>query len=199
MPVVGMLLLAPLERARPVDLGQLPGDVGAIVVLGAGIESASPEYGRGSLDALSLERVRYGAFLARATGLPLLTTGADPRRGAAPVGEEMARVLREEFQVPVQWVDVEARNTWQNAGRAAAILGREGIGRVLVVTHAWHMPRTLYAFGEQGLAALPAPTAFTSGFGGELGDFVPSAKGLSRSSFALHEWLGNLAYRLGVH
>ncbi len=53
----------------------------AIVVLAAGWNPAGAEWGRASVDALSLERVRYAAALARRTGLPLLASGGVPRSG----------------------------------------------------------------------------------------------------------------------
>ena len=198
MPVVARLLLRPVEVRAVVDPAGLDSDVEAIVVLGAGIEPRSPEFGRGSLDAHSLERIRYGAHLARISGLPLLTTGAVLREEADAVAVEMARVAAEELGVPVRWVDDRARNTWENAARAAELLGPDGVERVAVVTHAWHMPRALYSFEQHGLLATAAPTRIRPPFRWELGEFVPSANGLRDSSYALHEWIGMLAYRLGI-
>ncbi|MFT5290248.1 MAG: uncharacterized SAM-binding protein YcdF (DUF218 family) [Planctomycetota bacterium] len=197
-PVVGLLLTRMVEVDAVVDLDDIPVGPRAIVILGAGMESSSPEYGRGSLSDLSLERIRYGAYLARATGLPLLTTGSVLRTGTAPVGVEMARVLGEEFRVPVRWVDDQATNTRANARRANEILSSEGIQEVFVVTHAWHMRRALYSFEQTDLRATPAPTMVHPPFALQLGQFVPSSKGLRTSAFALHEMLGLLAYRLGL-
>ena len=47
----------------------------AIVILGGGIRRDAPEYGGDTLGTLTLERVRYGARVARLTGLPVLVTG----------------------------------------------------------------------------------------------------------------------------
>jgi hypothetical protein len=47
----------------------------AIVVLGGGMEALAPEYGVSSLRATSLERLRYGIWLGRETGLPVAFSG----------------------------------------------------------------------------------------------------------------------------
>jgi len=197
-PLVAALLLRPLEVRTPLDPAKVPPGADAIVVLGGGMEASSPEYGRGSLDAMSLERTRYGAFLARATGLPLLTSGGVLREGADAVGVEMARVLTEELGVDVRWVEDRARNTWENAERTRALTAADGVDHVLVVSHAWHLPRALWCFEQHGLEATPAPTRIEPAFELELGAFVPSAKGLRDSSHAVHELLGLVAYRLGI-
>ncbi|MBC8056499.1 MAG: YdcF family protein, partial [Rhizobiales bacterium] len=47
----------------------------AIIVLGGGVEPFAPEYGVGNLAHPSLERLRYGVWLSRETGLPLGFSG----------------------------------------------------------------------------------------------------------------------------
>ena len=47
----------------------------AVVILGGGVRRNAPEYGGDTLATLTLERVRYGARVARLTGLPVLVSG----------------------------------------------------------------------------------------------------------------------------
>jgi len=195
----GMLLIS-LQRhaALPPDGSPtpLPQGAGAIAVLSAGWNPAADEWGAPTVDALTLERVRYAAALARRTGLPLLTSGGAPRRGARPHAEMMREVLEREFQLDVRWVEGASADTRENARESAALLRAAGIERIFLVTHAWHMPRAAAAFRAAGLDVVPAPTAFRIRPRLEAAAFWPSARALRESTWALHEWLGRLWYAL---
>lgn len=181
-------------RAAAPPLTQASQTPQAIVVLGAGIYKEAPEYGGDSVDALSLERIRYGARLHRQTGLPVLVTGAGP--GTRSVAQSMRRALTEDFGVPVRWVEEWARTTHENATRSAAMLRAEGIETIYLVTHAAHLPRARQSFARAGLAVVPAPTVFTaSGSESVLRRLIPRTTTLVRSHYALHELVGRLWYR----
>jgi uncharacterized SAM-binding protein YcdF (DUF218 family) len=189
MPAVAALLLRTLDTASPFDLTDAKG-AQAIVILGGGVRNA-PEYGGETLGRLTLERVRYGARVARATSLPVLVTGGLGH----PAGNEAALMrdaLQGEFGVPVRWVEDRSHTTRENAQFTAAILGREKIHRVLLVGHSMDMPRALAEFTAVGIEPLAAPTGLpTSEIHSPL-DFVPSLAGLSDSYYALYEWLALL-------
>lgn len=193
MPVIGNRLLQTLE-GDPLDLAQAQ-QAQAIVVLGAGRHREAPEYGGDTAGEATLARLRYAAKLHRETGLPLLVTGGKPDGGALSEAETMRRVLVEEFGVPVRWMEGVSINTRENTRLSAELLKRDGITQVLLVTHAWHMPRATRTFTASGLAVLPAPTSFQQPSIAPL-DFVPQAGGLMSSRLALHEWIGMLWYRL---
>ena len=59
----------------------------AIVVLGAGSEPFAPEYGVSSLQAGSLERLRYGLWLAGQTGAPVAFSGGTGYAQEGPAAE----------------------------------------------------------------------------------------------------------------
>jgi len=42
------------------------------------------------------------------------------------------------------------RETWENAAFTARMLRRENVDKILLVTHAWHMPRAKVAFAAAG-------------------------------------------------
>jgi uncharacterized SAM-binding protein YcdF (DUF218 family) len=87
-------------------------------------------------------------------------------------------------------VETGANTTWQNAEFSAKILKREGIGTVLLVTHAWHMRRALIAFRAAGIDALPAPLPLDPPPHLTPAGLVPRMSAWQRSYFALHEWIG---------
>jgi uncharacterized SAM-binding protein YcdF (DUF218 family) len=165
----------------------------AIVVLGAETVRGA---GGAELGPLTLERLRAGAALHRATGLPVLVTGGPLSRGAVPVAALMAESLARDFGVPTRWVEPRARDTRENAAFAAALLGAEGIGAVLVVSHAWHLPRALEAFARAGLPATAAPLRRGRWPDDGASDWMPRPDHLAQSWFALREWAGLLVYRI---
>lgn len=188
-------LLTPLEPP-PLELSAI-GDAGAIVVLAAGKRQNAPEYGGETINRLSLERLRYGARLARDTGLPLLVTGGAPTGGLAEA-DLMALSLQQDFGLAPRWVENASRDTRQNAELSAALLRKAGIQKVLLVTHAAHMRRAQEAFESAGLEVVAAPTAWLGQAVENAEDrlHLPSASAAYAGWFALHEWLGLLAYRL---
>jgi uncharacterized SAM-binding protein YcdF (DUF218 family) len=173
----------------------------AIVILGGDVVSTWPDpVARNEaqddkstpqdIGVLSLQRLRAGAALQRATGLPVLITGGVLNGGREPVAVLMARSLRADFGVPARWVEPAARDTWENARLSAAMLRQAGIGTAYVVTHAWHMRRALIAFAGSGIVAVPAPLPLDPPPRGRLGDFMPRVANWQRGYFALHEWIG---------
>lgn len=185
-PVVGNALMRGLEGPA-LDLSQ-PDGAQAIVVLGGGRYREAPEFGADTVNSFTLERLRYAAWLQRRTGLPVLVTGGQPDGPGLSEGEAMRRVLVDEFRVPVRWVEAVSANTHENATLSAALLKPDGVERILLVTHGWHMPRAQRAFEQAGLAVVPAPTKLhreplTPS------DWLPQGFGEARS--ALREWLGH--------
>lgn len=198
------LLVGPLERlTAPLKAPAEHGAHGAqgaqaIVVLAAGSRERAPEYGADSPDNIALARIRYGAHLQHQTGLPMLVSGgnADPARGVEAKAHVMARVLRDDFRTPVQWVEPESATTAENATFSARLLKQAGVRRVLLVTTAMHMARAQRAFEQAGLEVVAAPTMFLAH--GPLSplEFVPSADALQSSYYASYEWIGLAWYRI---
>ena len=164
----------------------------AIVILGGGVREA-PEYGGDTVARLSLDRVRYGARVARQTGLPVLVTGGTFWGDGLAEGIVMREVLEREFGVPVKWVESRSRNTHQNAVRSAAILKPEEVKRIVLVGHGFDMRRAIAEFEAAGLEVVPAPTFVAPSTPLAFGDLVPNVFSLQSSYYALYEILANLA------
>lgn len=190
-PYAAGILRLSLERTLP---DTPAGEVGAIVVLSGDIAQTRQGI---ELGPLTLERMRAGAALHRASGLPILVTGGVlSRRSSAPVAELMRAAYVDEFGIPVRWVEPMARDTRENAERSAVLLREAGIGQAFVVTHAWHLPRALAAFERAGLVPVPAPVRLGPAPDGSVSDWIPSPRAALDSWYFLREWLGMLVYRL---
>lgn len=190
-PAVVGLIAAPLEDVpvlQPHDLAR--GE--AIVILGAGAHRFLPEYGGPAPNRLALERLRYGARLARASGLPVLVSGE---------AEPMAEVLRTDFGIAPRWRENRSLDTEDNARNSAGILHGAGIRRIVLVTHAVHQRRALAEFASQGIEAIPAPLGFLIQKEGNdpdpaFLDYLPGPTAAYTAWYSLHEWTGLLVLKL---
>jgi len=196
-PVVAALLLRTLQRHPVLAADARAEGAGAIVVLGASLEPYAPEYPAGAAPgALSLERARYGAWLAARLGLPVLASGGKLEPDAPSLAELLSGCLRDEYGIAETWIEAESGTTWENAICSRGVLAPRGIDHVLLVTHAFHMPRAVLAFEHAGFTVTPAPTGLRQRPRPRARDFVPSARALQQSALALHEWLGIVGYRV---
>ena len=193
-PWVGGLLLKSLEISRPISPAKLQ-TADAIVVLSGGRRTDAAEYGSDTLNGISLERLRYAVFLHRASGLPILASGGKPGSGTLGEGRIMQRILQSEYGISARWIEDTSLTTWDNARLAAPLLKQDGVRRIVLVSHAWHLRRAVPLFEAHGFDVVPAGTQFSRSSLGTLFELLPTHTGLRDSSFALHEWLGILWYK----
>lgn len=184
----------PLPRDQWANLAQ---QADAIVILGSGRERNDPTWGEDIPTGVALERMRYAAQLAKASGLPVLTSGGlhygEPPSEAAI----MAQSLERDFGVAVRWQEGLSRTTWENATMSAAVLQPLGIKRIILVTQAWHMPRSRWSFEHAGFTVISAPVGFLGRpnavpFGG----WLPESKAVWQNGQLLNEAAGLWAYRV---
>lgn len=162
----------------------------AIVILGGGLRRQAPEYGGDTVGERSLERVRYGARLARRYGLPVLVSGGAVYGGMAEA-QAMREALETDFGVTVRWTESASRDTAENARHSAAVLRSAGLSRVLLVTDSLHMRRAETWFAGEGLHVIAAPTGVLRPFAWDDPlELLPSPGALLRSWNALHELAG---------
>jgi uncharacterized SAM-binding protein YcdF (DUF218 family) len=186
--------LAALKKAAA---GGKPGVV--VLILGGGREALAPEYGVASLSEPSLERLRYGVWVSRETGAPMMFSGglghaAEPGNAEADVAAEIAQ---REFLRPMRWVETKSRDTRENAQYSAVLLRDLNVQQVVLVTHGWHMPRALRAFKEAAAhdkaqwEVVPAPMGLGQSVERPALRWIPSSEGMQlvravlRETFAL--------------
>ena len=169
----------------------------AIVILAGGRLRDQPEYGGDTVAAITLQRVRYGAWLKRRTQLPLYVSGGSTRKELKGEAELMQEVLQKEFNVEVNVIENKSKTTYENAKFTAELLNQNGHNAIFLVSNTFHMPRAVEAFQEFGIEVIPAPTGYTTQKKGLLlMDVLPQAFMFNRSYYALHEQLGRLWYNL---
>ncbi len=195
IPAVAQLLIGFVATSPPFEV-EAARAAKAVVILGGGIRRNAPEYDGDTMAALTLERVRYGARVARLTGLPVLVSGGSVI-GGEPEAKLMAASLAREFAVPVRWVEGDSRTTHENAVLSAVALKREGIDRVVLVTHDFHTRRAIAEFEAQGMSVIAAPTGGRGSAGDAFFDYMPGMVGLTRSYYATYEILANIVRLAG--
>ena len=169
----------------------------AIVVLGGGVEPYAPEYGAGNLLFPSLERLRYGVWLGRETGLPLAFSGGVGwgQPDSTPEARIAAQIAATEFGRPLKWTDESSRDTRENAARTVTLLKAAGIKHIVLVTHAVHMPRALRAFesaAEGSMTIEAAPMGLARKTETQTLEWIPTASGARKLNMVLHELFGRM-------
>lgn len=195
-------LLNPLEQAyAPLQINQLPTDEKlVIVVLGAGVYEKAPEFGGvDSLKGHAMMRTLYAADLALKTGFDIYTSGGAVLSEVTQPEGVVMQLWLQRFGVRESAIHAEAaaNNTWESAANIKSKLTTKGISSVILVTTAWHMPRSVWFFEAQGLKVIAAPCAYQAKREPyDLRSYLPRWDTFADSCDGLHEYLAFLWYRL---
>jgi len=178
-----------VPAATLATLTDLPAAPVAIVVLGSGSYFNAPEYGADTVSPTTLVRLRWAARLYRELQIPIFVSGGSPDGTASSEAEQMRNTLIEDFAVPVQWVETRSQDTYEAAYNTRDVLSEHG-ARIVLVTHAAHMPRARLVFRHVGFDVVPAATGYTTAAPATVRDFIPGAAGLISARIFLHEIIG---------
>jgi uncharacterized SAM-binding protein YcdF (DUF218 family) len=197
-PIAAKNLAFTLKQDLPIRPNYLSNvNADAIVILSGSQNETATEFGEPVSGEDTLIRIRYGAFLKRRTGLPVLLSGGsvlnDKDRSLA---ETMAFDLIEGFGLQTEWLETKSRTTAENAKFSYTILKAENKTSILLVTSSLHMMRAKWSFEQAGFNVLPAPTGFIAPEPLTVSSFLPNAHSLQLSSDVLHEWFGYWVYRI---
>jgi uncharacterized SAM-binding protein YcdF (DUF218 family) len=193
-------LLRPLEtRYQAVDDASVLRPVPRyICVLGSGYRPRPGLPVTAELDAVGMVRLAEGIRLLRQLPGAHLVVSGGSLHGEPPIAEGYARAAAALGVARESVITIDTpRDT---AEEIHAIRARVGDEPVLLVTSAAHMIRAMAYSSKAGLRAVPAPTGNLSA--PELRATawlpIPSANALCKTETALHEYLGLLAFELGV-
>jgi uncharacterized SAM-binding protein YcdF (DUF218 family) len=186
--------------------GELP-NAEAIVVLGGGTKpliAPRPWYEVNEAG----DRIIYGARLWKQGKAPwLIVSGGRAEwygEGGNPESQDMSEIAQL-LGVPVTAIleDPTSFNTRDNAVNVKQIMQARKIAKILLVTSALHMPRSLAIFKRIGIDAIAAPTDFWTvnntnekGWAGTIINLLPQAEALRKTNLALREYVGLLTYSL---
>jgi uncharacterized SAM-binding protein YcdF (DUF218 family) len=198
---------------RYLPLDQIP-EADVIVVLGGGTQAAIAPRPIVEVNGAG-DRVIYGAWLYHQSlaeqilvsggRIPWLSAGLSEKDTPA---HEMAFLL-EMLGVPegAIWLEPDSLNTYENAVYSSKILKNKGVDRIILVTSAIHMPRSVKLFEAQGIEVIPAPvdyrvtkTDLAAAGGFDVLNFIlrllPGADNLTLTTKVMKEYIGMLFYNL---
>lgn len=190
IPYTSQKLQDSLTKQTPLSLADYK-TAQAIVVLGGGLRDSDELFGSLAVPGVPLERLRYAAYLHRETQLPILITGGTPNGNSE--AKIMAKELQEFFHTPTRWLEEKAKTTIENAQFTKALLEKEHIQRIILVTNQWHMQRAKFLFEKQGFSVLPANVGkgvTPESYDLTLMHFIPQASAMPANMQALKEWIG---------
>jgi uncharacterized SAM-binding protein YcdF (DUF218 family) len=197
---LGAVVLRPLENRFQAPPPGLPAPAG-IIVLGGAVDTEKME-ARGQVYlTVDAARMTTGVELARRypTAQLVYTGGATGLLGEGPTDAIGARKLWLSLGVPPERMTFEAksRNTWENGLFTRDLVKPKPGETWLLVTSAWHMPRSVGIFRHLGFDVIPYPVAYRT-FGDER-DFLRPTSMIDKVimlDYSVREWVGLLAYRL---
>lgn len=197
---LGNWLLYPLEqRFPPWDASK--GAPDGVVVLGAAIDPDLSAARGVAAFGTAVDRILATAALAhRYPKARILYSGGNANLVSDDTAKEAdyAMSVFESLGISRDRLMMErrSRNTVENAELSKALAEPKSGERWLLVTSAFHMPRSVGLFRKAGFAVEPYPVDWRSG--GRRDDLlkfsVTAIEGLGRVEVAMREWMGLAAY-----
>jgi len=197
---LGYLLLYPLEsRFPPWDAAR--GAPDGIIVLGGPVDTDISAAHNMPVTRSGTDRIIAGAALAyRYPNARIVFTGGSANLISNDAKEaDYAAEIFESLGIPKSRLTIErlSRNTYENAAFSKALVAPKEGERWVMVTSAYHMPRSVGLFRKVGFAVEPYPVDWRVGGRADLFSFTNfSVDGLARTDTGLREWMGLVAYRL---
>ena len=149
-----------------------------------------PDYG-------TFLRCRYAAWLYRYwKPLPIVASGG--KYHDIVMADVMRQILENDgIRGDMIWTEGASRSTYENGLFTSRLLRAKNIHRIVLVTEAYHMPRSAQCFRKQGIDVIPAGCAARYlQFEGRWPQFFPSPGMIRYNEDSLHEWIGLAWYRL---
>jgi uncharacterized SAM-binding protein YcdF (DUF218 family) len=197
---LGNYLLYPLESRFP------PWEAGAgappdgIIILGASIEAdLSAAHGTPVVRSAPDRIITAAALAHRYPNARIVFSGGSANLISTDAREaDFAGAIFESLGIAKSRLimERESRNTLENAQFSKALVAPKAGERWLLVTSAFHMPRSIGLFRKAGFAVEAYPVDWRVGGRGDLMSFSNVIlDGLGRTEVAVREWIGLIAYR----
>lgn len=197
---LGNLLLYPLEsRFPPWDPSR--GAPDGIIVLGGSVDTDLSAAHHTPVVPHAADRLFASAELARRyPNVRIVFTGGTANLVSTDAREaDYSAPILENLGPPRDRLILErnSRNTWENAIFTKQLVTPKPGERWLLVTSAFHMPRSMGIFRKAGFDVEAYPVDWRMGGRDDLFSFTNVGQdGLGRTDVAVREWIGLVAYRL---
>jgi len=174
-----------------------------MVILSGGMVLGSPAAGDegAEIGETTLARLYGGYKIYQKLGCDIcLSGGSGPgRSNELPIDKVIQGVLLS-WGIDKEKIIIEdlSKNTLESAEYSLKKLEEKGYQRIILITSALHMRRSVQCFERGEIKIIPAPINYI--FGKEslnILDFLLNAGVLSNNFYAIHEWIGLLYYSLG--
>lgn len=197
IPYVSDGLMRTLE-CQYIPPQQVFGDV--IIMLGGGATGDTPDIdGLGNLSGSTANRLITAVRMQKKINVPIIVSGGKVFEDTGTEAMVAQRILLD-LGVPSDKIIVEDQslNTQQNAEYVMRIIKEGQFKQPILVTSAFHMPRSVMNFQKLGITVEPYPTDYMVNVNSKLSvfNFVPNNDAYSNFYIALREYLGMVAVRL---
>ncbi len=192
------LIMVPLEDAFPAASIAKIKTCDAYVVLGAGVREDVPDLnGHAALSIYAMPRVVAAYRLYRINPKPIILSGGKVFNREAEA--DVAAAFLVSLGVPQKHIirEPESRDTHENALYVKRIADARKLKKLVLITSAYHMKRSVLLFRRQfaDLAVYPSDYQ-TSRRGYDLLSFVPDAGQAATINLAVKEYLGTCYYSM---
>jgi uncharacterized SAM-binding protein YcdF (DUF218 family) len=191
-------LIRPLEDRFPLPPGNLPAPSGIIVLGGAIVDEISQarhqiSFGEGA------GRLTEAAMLARRypDAKIVYTSGGNSIVGRPSSEADDAKKLFVALGIAPERIQLEtrSRNTDENARFSRDLVSPKPNEVWLLVTSAYHMPRSMGLFRRAGFNVVAYPVDYHTYGDSQDWSLRDAATGLRVFDIAVHEWIGLIVYR----
>ena len=198
MPDIGLRAMEGryAEIAPDADLS---GYAGVVLLGGAmGSGNVAQAHSQPVLNDAAERMVAAAAILQRYPKLPVVFTGGEGALlGTGPSEADRAKVFFNSLGIAANRVRYESlsRNTYENAILTAQMPGVNKTEKWLLITSAWHMPRSMATFEKAGWNVTAYPVDYRTGAATPWTEYDLQS-GPEHWHLLLHEWVGWVSYRL---
>jgi len=194
---VGEWVLYPLEKQYPHNpkLENIDG----IIVLGGAEDAVRSDLWKQPVVGSAAERFFAAIYLAKQypEARMIYTSGSGSLVDQELKGADAARQLFVQQGLDVSKIIFErqSRNTWENAVLSKKLAKPEEGENWVLITTAWHMPRSMGIFCKVGWQVTPYPVDFVSIYNKLIRLDWNFSYHLNNLKFGMKEWIGLAAYQ----
>lgn len=168
----------------------------AIAILSGGIKRGLFEDNSSKVGEQFLKRLISGLGLYESSKKPIIILGGKTLKNE-PAESETAEKILIELGVPKEKIilDVNSRNTYENMLELSKIINKYKFKKVVLVSSAIHMKRSLDTAKKMNLPVIAYPSAYLVDKKIHIEDILPSQKNIRINAILIYELLGNIKYR----